>query len=316
MAVGESKIDDETYTTKTNDGIRVGRGRSLFTMQDASKASAEPSCLAGAGFVLVVAFLGVSLLPLAARTMALRDALTRAGPGTLLRGEHLSSSADGQLRLTDHQVRSFVATGFLLLDVGMHPSFHNQTAETAERIVMTDLAEKVDKNGLSIATSNNLSPLMPNATRVMQSPTVRGALTSLLGPGYLMHAHRHLHTPQEGIDQVWHKDSYWGTRRSRHHRPRWLMALYFPRRVTMEMVRRRPEPTPPCRRPAPLPHACGMPSARGAGAHAHHALLSIRHRRHGARGEGRGPAGSGTVSGGGPVPLHGDKRGGAAVQAR
>ena len=43
---------------------------------------------------------------------------------------------------------------------------------------------------------------------------VRGALASILGRGYTMHAHRHLHH-SGGADQVWHKDSYWGARTPR-----------------------------------------------------------------------------------------------------
>ena len=77
--------------------------------------------------------------------------------------------------------------------------------------------------------------MLPNATRVMQSPPVRGALRALLGDSYLMHAHRHMHTSRKATDQVWHKDSYWGTRKLRHHRSRWVMALYYPKRVTLAM---------------------------------------------------------------------------------
>ena len=78
--------------------------------------------------------------------------------------------------------------------------------------------------------------MLPNATRVMQSPPIRGALRALLGDGYLMHAHRHMHTSRKATDQVWHKDSYWGTRKLRHHRSRWVMALYYPKRVTLAMA--------------------------------------------------------------------------------
>ena len=49
-------------------------------------------------------------------------------------------------------------------------------------------------------------------------------LRAILGEGYVMHAHRALHTTADK-DQGWHKDSYWGVRRMRHHRPRWAMAM-------------------------------------------------------------------------------------------
>merc|ERR1712048_39908 len=50
-----------------------------------------------------------------------------------------------------------------------------------------------------------------------------------------MHAHRHMHSSPVQRDQKWHKDSYWGTRKLRHHRPRWMMALYYPKDVTLSM---------------------------------------------------------------------------------
>ena len=37
------------------------------------------------------------------------------------------------------------------------------------------------------------------------------------------------------FDQGWHRDSYWGVQRVRHHRPRWLLCMYYPAAVTLEM---------------------------------------------------------------------------------
>ena len=90
-------------------------------------------------------------------------------------------------------------------------------------------------------------PAIPEIGDVMDSSTVRGAITSVMGEGFVMHAHRHLHASGKG-DQGWYKcaalsrlspraslteavrrDSYWGLRRMRHHRPRWCMVLYFVR---------------------------------------------------------------------------------------
>ena len=61
-----------------------------------------------------------------------------------------------------------------------------------------------------------------------------GALTSLLGPRYLQHPHRTMHTRPEGsADQAWHKDGHHVSVRA--HRPRWLIAFYFPGATTKEM---------------------------------------------------------------------------------
>jgi hypothetical protein len=50
-----------------------------------------------------------------------------------------------------------------------------------------------------------------------------------------MHAHRHPHINRPGSKgQNWHKDSYWGYKKVRYHRPRWAMAFYYPQDVTPE----------------------------------------------------------------------------------
>lgn len=37
------------------------------------------------------------------------------------------------------------------------------------------------------------------------------------------------------FDQGWHRDSYRGVQRVRHHPPRWLLCMYYPAAVTLEM---------------------------------------------------------------------------------
>ena len=63
---------------------------------------------------------------------------------------------------------------------------------------------------------------------------MRQALTAVLGDGYMLHAHRHLHVSSDS-NQMWHKDSYWGFRKIRKHRPRWLMMLYYPQDTVISM---------------------------------------------------------------------------------
>eukprot|EP00438_Fugacium_kawagutii_P006871 Skav205286 [mRNA] locus=scaffold1690:260322:260741:+ [translate_table: standard] len=36
-------------------------------------------------------------------------------------------------------------------------------------------------------------------------------------------------------NQMWHKDSYWGLRKIRKHRPRWCMLLYYPQETEISM---------------------------------------------------------------------------------
>ena len=75
---------------------------------------------------------------------------------------------------------------------------------------------------------------IPELHQVLEVPHVRQALTSILGDGYMLHGHRHLHVSSEN-NQMWHKDSYWGFRKVRKHRPRWLMMLYYPQDTVIAM---------------------------------------------------------------------------------
>ncbi len=122
-------------------------------------------------------------------------------------------------RLTDEQIREFLARGFLLLRSSLPESYHQRIFDRTHA-----LATGPGHFG------NNLLPLIPELDRFFEEPVVRGALTSILGSQYLMHPHRALHTNPPGSDQQsFHKDSYWGyTRRVRNHRPWWVMVMYFP----------------------------------------------------------------------------------------
>lgn len=81
---------------------------------------------------------------------------------------------------------------------------------------------------------DNVLPAIPELGDVLSSSPVHEALKSILGEEYLLHGHRHLHV-SSNQEQMWHKDSYWGFRRVRHHRPRWCMLLYYPQETTLDM---------------------------------------------------------------------------------
>ena len=95
----------------------------------------------------------------------------------------------------------------------------------------------------------------------MRSPTVRGALQSVLGTDYVMHACRAFHNSDgRDSDQAFHKvsrlgkdalvhpaalahrpadtaeqDGLEGHGPVRHHRPRWAMIMYVPLGSSLEM---------------------------------------------------------------------------------
>jgi hypothetical protein len=130
--------------------------------------------------------------------------------------------------LTADQVSSFLANGYLILNTGLPPEFHEAMFERFSQLIGDDN----DHN-----PGNNLLPAVPELNRVFEDGVVRGALTSILGPGYMMHPHRVLHDNPPGSDpQVWHHDSYWGYKRKVHnHRPWWVMIMYYPQRIDAQI---------------------------------------------------------------------------------
>jgi HEAT repeat protein len=146
-------------------------------------------------------------------TIQKRPALFSTEPATLLSAE---------------QIASFLANGYLILNTDLPASFHHAMFERFEGIIGQDN----DNN-----PGNNLLPVVPELNRVFEDGIVRGALTSILGPGYMMHPHRVLHDNPPGSNaQVWHHDSYWGYKRKVHnHRPWWVMIMYYPQTIHDEI---------------------------------------------------------------------------------
>ena len=145
----------------------------------------------------------------------------------------MTTATDGEVRLlTDTEVQRFIADGYLVRQVDEPgPSFHQELYRRAiERRPSSGLSDEVDA-------------CIPELHAVLDSPTVRGALQSILGPGYLRHPHSGATVdPVEVVspasppfDQGWHRDSYWGVQRVRHHRPRWLLCMYYPVAIELAM---------------------------------------------------------------------------------
>ena len=128
-------------------------------------------------------------------------------------------------KLTDAQMRDFIVNGYLTVKTDLPRSFH----ETIYRKTQ----EYTEKEG---NLGNNILPRVPELQAVFEEPTVRGAFSSILGENYVMHSHRHPHRNNPHSDgQGFHKDSYWGYQKVRHHRPRWAMAFYYPQDSPVEI---------------------------------------------------------------------------------
>ena len=93
--------------------------------------------------------------------------------------------------LTERQVKDFLVDGVLIIQVDdmpreWHEAFYAKALEISQQRGHGRWGE------------------MPEITEVCRTPSVRGALTSILGRDYVMHPHRALHTASTG-DQGFHK---------------------------------------------------------------------------------------------------------------
>ncbi|UQZ83059.1 PBS lyase HEAT-like repeat protein [Paenibacillus konkukensis] len=126
--------------------------------------------------------------------------------------------------LTDEQMRTFVTEGFLILQTDFPAEFHQRLTEQLNHVY-----EQEGNPG------NNLLPRIREVQKLFDHPVVTGALTSVLGPNYLMHTHRHGHFNASPKAGGWHKDSYWGYKKMRNHHPWWAMIMYFPQDTPVEL---------------------------------------------------------------------------------
>ena len=127
--------------------------------------------------------------------------------------------------LSDAVMQQFIAQGYVQVQADFPGDFH---AEVCRQI---DAVLEAEGN-----PGNNIAPRIPAIAQVFAHPAVRGALTSILGAGYLMHPHRYCHLNSPGSDgQTWHKDDYIFDQNIRYHRCRWVMAFYYPQDVTPDM---------------------------------------------------------------------------------
>ena len=131
---------------------------------------------------------------------------------------------DPKYLLSDEQMRDYIANGYLVLDTSLPAALHEE--------IYRRTSEVLEKEG---NPGNNILPRVPQLRQVFDDPALRGALTSVLGPDYIMHSHRHCHVNRGGSDGGGtHKDSYWGFNRlPRNHRTRWAMLFYYPQDVTI-----------------------------------------------------------------------------------
>jgi hypothetical protein len=127
--------------------------------------------------------------------------------------------------LNDRAMREFITRGYVSVQTDFSLAFHRDILEQADHIFTTEGNP-----------GNDLLPKIPKLYDVLHHPAVDGVLTSILGPNYLIHPHRHCHLKEaHSAEQNLHNDSYEDDENVRHHRSRWAMAFYYPQDVTPDM---------------------------------------------------------------------------------
>ncbi|SEO50903.1 HEAT repeat domain-containing protein [Paenibacillus sp. OV219] len=128
--------------------------------------------------------------------------------------------------LNDEQMIQFITKGYVVLQ--------NELPEELHRSVMNQIDFAFQNEG---NPGNNILPRVPDIQKFFETPVTKGALTSVLGPDYYMHPHRHMHYNQPGNGKPgggeWHKDGFWSSMRS--HRPWWVMMFYYTQDITEDM---------------------------------------------------------------------------------
>jgi hypothetical protein len=122
--------------------------------------------------------------------------------------------------LTDTQLQSYIQNGYIILKSSRPAELHQQIFDKMETIF-----EKEGNPG------NNMVPRIPEIQEIFTDPVIHGTLTSINGPNYYVHPHRHPHLNRpRSSGQNLHKDSW---SKLRHH-TRWTMALYYPQDTPVE----------------------------------------------------------------------------------
>ena len=136
-------------------------------------------------------------MPPATRLWTL-SAQLRPAPAAAAAEPELPAPTERLNLLDDAEVQDYIRTGVhvLPLEEELGADYH---ADVNEKII------SLAGGNMFQFGANNIYPAVPELVGVLQAPSVRGALTSVLGKDYVMHAHRALHLYQDmGNDQGFH----------------------------------------------------------------------------------------------------------------
>ena len=132
--------------------------------------------------------------------------------------------------LSDDQIREFITNGFLILNCKDQENLHKIIKDKLEYFYNTESW-----------LGNNVMARIPELWSIVESNIVKGAVASILGPEYVLHPHRAVHTSEPVDDKTTtysaeqdapkmgsgsqagstrHQDAHSPLARARHHIPR------------------------------------------------------------------------------------------------
>ena len=133
----------------------------------------------------------------------------------------MHSNEQNGLLLSDGQMQEFIRDGYVTVHTALPEKFHASICRQADALL-----------GAEPNPGNNLLPRIPDLARMLADPAVHGALTSILGPGYLLDDHRYCHDNRPGSKpQNMHQDG--GSQGD--HRTRKVLLLYYPQDTPDEL---------------------------------------------------------------------------------
>ena len=134
--------------------------------------------------------------------------------------------------LNDQQVIQYLEDGYVILDpTELDQEFHHRMFEAA--CLTYGMAQGAASQGAAPhikVIADNLRQRIPDAELLMRSPTIDGAITSILGDDWQIYPHDFIHESSAN-DQFFHQDGNlpWNDRgHYRSHRPDWAMLFYYP----------------------------------------------------------------------------------------
>ncbi|MCY4095773.1 MAG: phytanoyl-CoA dioxygenase family protein [Gammaproteobacteria bacterium] len=139
--------------------------------------------------------------------------------------------------MSDFELCRFLDLGYHVIEASDIPeSTHDQLFNAAKDIYRR--RSELSNPLASLDTvADNLHVQIPLLNDILESASLVGAMSSVLGSSHFRYGHSFVHL-SGSYDQTYHKDSPlpWGTRGGlRSHRPNWAMVFYYPQAVTLDM---------------------------------------------------------------------------------